>query len=198
MEQGKVEQWERRALDIVEHHWKWFVVLAWLAICVFFIWQRWSQIRFFDLPDTDDNMRMMQVRGLLHGQGWFDLRQYRLDPPFGANIHWSRLVDLPIAGLILLLRPLIGGANAEQVAAALAPMLPMGLAILAIALIARRIIAPKALLIGLLFLACAHATIGMWVPMRIDHHGWQLAFLALTMLGLTDPDTRRGGVVVGL
>ena len=67
------------------------------------------------LSDTDDNMRMMQVRALLHGQGWFDLRQYRLDPPFGANIHWSRLVDLPIAGLILLLRPLIGGANAEQV-----------------------------------------------------------------------------------
>ena len=59
-------------------------------------------------------MRMMQVRGLLHGQGWFDLRQYRLNPPFGANIHWSRLVDLPIAGLILALRPLLGGAGAER------------------------------------------------------------------------------------
>src|SRR4029453_8060593 len=83
-------------------------------------------------------------------------------------------------------------------AAALAPMLPMGVAILAIALIARRLVAPKALLVGLVFLACAHTTRGMWMPMRVDHHGWQLAFLALTMVGLTDADRRRGGVIVGL
>jgi hypothetical protein len=175
-----------------------WVPVTWIGAMLLLLWQHWVLVRAFVLSDTDDNMRMMQVRALLHGQGWFDLRQYRMDPPFGANIHWSRLVDLPIAGLILLLRPLVGGANAEQVAAALAPMLPMGLAILAIALIARRLIAPKALLIGLLFLACAHATIGMWVPMRIDHHGWQLAFLALTMLGVTDPDKRRGAVLAGL
>jgi hypothetical protein len=48
--------------------------------------------------DTDDNLRMMQVRDLMRGQDWYDLRQYRLNPPFGADIHWSRLVDLPIAG----------------------------------------------------------------------------------------------------
>jgi hypothetical protein len=33
---------------------------------------------------------MMQVRALIKGQDWFDLRQYRLNPPFGADIHWSR------------------------------------------------------------------------------------------------------------
>jgi hypothetical protein len=174
------------------------VPIAWIGAMSYFLWQRWALIRSFVLSDTDDNMRMMQVRGLLHGQGWFDLRQYRLDPPFGADIHWSRLVDLPIAGLILVLRPLVGGVTAEQAAAAIAPMLPMGVAILAMALIARRVLAPKAMLLGLLFLACAHATLGMWMPMRIDHHGWQLAFLALTMLGLTDPVKRRGALIVGL
>jgi len=75
-------------------------------------------IQIFALGDTDDNMRMMQVRGLLHGQGWFDLQQHRLA---GSNIHWSRLVDLPIAGLILLLRPLVGGAAAERWAVGIAP-----------------------------------------------------------------------------
>src|SRR5438046_9355500 len=158
MEQRKDEQLEARAFALFERHWKWVVLLVWLSFVIGHIFSEWNNIRFFNLSDTDDNMRMMQVRALLHGQGWFDLRNYRLNPPFGANIHWSRLVDLPIAGLILALRPLIGGANAEQVAAALAPMLPMGLAILAIALIARRLIAPKAVLVGLLFLACAHAT----------------------------------------
>jgi hypothetical protein len=36
------------------------------------------------------------------------------------------------------------------------------------------------------------------MPLRIDHHGWQLAFLALTVAGTVDPDRRRGGVVTGL
>src|SRR3546814_9878226 len=42
-----------------------------------------------------------------------DLRQYRLNPPGGFDIHWSRLVDLPIAGLILLFKP-FGLARSEE------------------------------------------------------------------------------------
>jgi len=198
MEQGKAEEWERRALDIVEHHWKWFVVLAWLAICAFFIWQRWSQIRFFDLPDTDDNMRMMQVRGLLHGQGWFDLRQYRMNPPFGANIHWSRLVDLPIAGLILALRPFLGGAAAERWAVAIAPLLPYLPLLIGLALTARRLIHPLAYPLAIVAVYFAGSTNGMFMPERIDHHGWQLAFLALSMAGIADPKRVRGGLTLGI
>ena len=177
---------------------KLWVPIAWIGAMLYFLFDRWGLIRAFALSDTDDNMRIMQVRGLLSGQGWFDLRQYRLDPPLGADIHWSRLVDLPIAGIRLLLQPILGGPGAEQAAAALAPMLPMGVAILAVALIAQRMIAPKALLLGLLLLACAHTARAMWMPMRIDHHGWQLALLALTMVGLTDPNKRRGGAIAGL
>ncbi|MBA3578225.1 MAG: AcrB/AcrD/AcrF family protein, partial [Sphingomonas sp.] len=98
-----------RILESLERHWKPITVLAWLLFCVWFVYTRWSSIHTFALGDTDDNMRMMQVRALLQGQDWFDLRQYRLNPPFGANMHWGRLVDLPIAGLILLFRPLVGG-----------------------------------------------------------------------------------------
>ena len=31
MDQGKVEEWERRAVDMVERHWKWFVVAAFVC-----------------------------------------------------------------------------------------------------------------------------------------------------------------------
>lgn len=175
-----------------------WVPIAWIGAMIFFAYSRWNLIRAFALSDTDDNMRIMQVRGLLAGQDWYDLRQYRLDPPFGADVHWSRLVDLPIAGIKLLLAPILGGRYAEQAAVAIAPMLPMGVAILAMALIARRLIDPKALLMGLLFLACAQGTRSMWMPLRIDHHGWQLALLALMLVGLTDQKRRRGGVIVGL
>ena len=140
MEERKKRDWEAEIATLIERHWRWLVLFTWLAFCAWAIATKWSDIRWFNLGDTDDNMRMMQVRGLLHGQGWFDLRQSRMNPPFGANIHWSRLVDLPIAGLILALRPLIGGPAAERWAVGIAPMLPYLLLMMSLALMARRLI----------------------------------------------------------
>ena len=59
--------------------------------------------------DTDDAMRLVEAHDFLGGQNWFDLVQHRLNTPFGAEMHWSRLVDLPEALLLALLRPLFGG-----------------------------------------------------------------------------------------
>lgn len=189
---------EERGMALLDRHWKLFVVLAWLAFCTMFVFQKWADIRGFGLGDTDDNMRIMQVRGLLHGQGWFDLRDYRMNPPYGANIHWSRLVDLPIAGLILGLRPLLGGAAAERWAVAIAPMLPYLLLLFSVALTARRLIHPCAYPLAFLAMIYAGSTNGMFQPERIDHHGWQLALLALSMAGLADPRKVRGGIVLGV
>ena len=41
-------------------------------------------------------MRLVEVRDLIAGQGWFDLTQHRLDPP-GVSMHWSRVIDAPLA-----------------------------------------------------------------------------------------------------
>ncbi|MFL6721868.1 MAG: AcrB/AcrD/AcrF family protein [Sphingomonas sp.] len=198
MAERKDEEWERRALALVEREWKWIVLLVWLGFCAWFIFDRWHEIRWFGLPDTDDNMRIMQVRALLHGQGWYDLRQYRLNPPFGANIHWSRIVDLPIAGLILGLRPLLGGPGAERWAVAIAPLLPYLLLLFSLALSARRLIAPAAYPLAFLALFFAGSTNGMFMPERIDHHGWQLALLALSISAIADPKRLRGGLTLGL
>ena len=84
MAQGKEEEWERRALELIGRRWKEIVFLVWLGLSAWFIWQKWGQIRWFGLGDTDDNMRIMQVRAWLHGQGWYDLRNYRMNPPIGA------------------------------------------------------------------------------------------------------------------
>ena len=187
-----------RLTAFVDRHWRVLVLLFWIGAAAWLLWERRGGIRWFSLGDTDDNMRMMQVRALLEGQGWYDLRQYRLNPPEGANIHWSRLVDLPIAGIKLLLSPLLGGAQAERVAVAAAPLLPMGVTMAAIAVVARRLIAPAAFAIALGLLLCAPSLRGMFVPLRIDHHGWQLAMVALLVVGLTDPKRARGGAVLGL
>jgi len=182
-------------LDRFDAHWRWAVLLFWLVIAASMVVARYDLIRVFALGDTDDNMRMMQVRGLLSGQGWYDLQQHRL---VGSDIHWSRLVDLPIAGLKLLFTPLFGGRVAEQIAVTVAPLLPMLAAMAAVAVIARRLVGKLAFAIAIALLACAGSAKGMWNPLRIDHHGWQLAMLAWAAAGLTDPRRARGGAVVGV
>ncbi len=180
-----------------DKHWRWLTLIFWLAVAGYMLFDRWDAVRMFALGDTDDNMRMMQVRGLLEGAPWYDLRQYRLNPPGGADIHWSRLVDLPIAAIKLLLTPFFGGATAEQAAVAVAPMLPLGVAMAAIAVTARRLIAPPAFAIAIALLVCGGSVRGMWTPLRIDHHGWQLAMLAIGVMALADPKRARGGALLG-
>ncbi len=198
MWEAKAQDLEARVLQWLERHWKLAALLVWAGLCAWFVYQRWGAIRWFGLGDTDDNMRIMQVRALLHGQGWFDLRQYRLNAPFGADIHWSRLVDLPIAGLILLLKPVIGGAPAERWAVAIAPLLPYLLLLLSLALTVRRLVASRAYIIAFFAIFFAGSTNGMFMPERIDHHGWQLAFLALAMAAIADPKRLRGGITLGV
>src|SRR3954453_7494515 len=198
MRERKKRDWEAEIAEGLDRHWRWIVVLVWVGFCAWFIYNKWTDIRFFALGDTDDNMRMMQVRGLLNGQGWFDLRQHRMNPPFGANIHWSRLVDLPIAGLILGLRPILGGPAAEPWAVAIAPLLPYLLLLFSIALTARRLLGPAAYPLAFVTLFFAASTNGMFEPERIDHHGWQLALLALSVASIADRDRVRGGLLLGI
>ena len=155
------------------------------------------------LGDTDDNMRLMQVRALLDGQRWYDLRNYRLDPAERVRHPLEpRLVDLPIAGLILVFRLFTTEFNwAERLACGIAPLLPLSVAMIGdrgdrASAGQRRIAWPLALV----FLLGAAGTIllTMFMPERIDHHGWQLAMLSLTVAGLCDANGRRGGAMVGL
>ena len=178
--------------------WRWGWLAAWIMFIVWMVIWKWSAIHWFALGDTDDNMRMMQVRALLDGQGWYDLRQYRLNPPEGFNIHWSRFVDLPIAGIILLTRPFVGTGIAEKIAITAAPLLALGVGLYGMMLTARRLIDEDSWPVAAAILACAQVTLVMFAPLRIDHHGWQLAFLTLMIAGSADRDRFRGGITTGL
>lgn len=195
----KLQQWGSRAAAFYDARWKLLVVLIWLGFSAWSLFDRRNAIHWFALGDTDDNLRMAQVRAWMNGQGWYDLVQHRFDPVHGgANIHWSRIVDLPIAGLITLFKPFVGTFEAEKLAAATAPLIPLLLMMFAIALIARRLVTPRAWGLALVALMFAPQTLGMFAPLRIDHHGWQLALLMLGISGLADPKRIRGGVITGL
>jgi hypothetical protein len=190
MQASEAEPWLAR-------RWRLVLFLVWLCACAAMLAYRWKAIQWFGLGDTDDNLRLMQVRAWLDGQGWFDLRQYRLNPPYGADIHWSRLVDLPIAALIVAMKPLFGTAIAERIAVSLAPMLPLGLALTGLALAARRLVAPAAFILAAGIFVTFITAMTMFMPLRTDHHGWQLAMLTLLLAGLADGKQERGGATVG-
>ena len=182
----------------LDRRWIALILLCWAAYAAWQLWQNWNAVRWLSLGDTDDNMRLMQVRAWLGGQGWYDLRQYRMDPPRGFDIHWSRIVDLPIVGLILFFRLFTSPSWAERLACGVAPLLPLSVTMLGVGATVRRLVAPFAWPLAVVILLAAVAPMAMFAPERIDHHGWQLAMLSLTVAGLTDPRAVRGGVMVGL
>jgi hypothetical protein len=137
----------------------------------------------FDAMSTDDAMRLVEVRDWIGGQGWFDLFQYRLDPP-GTSMHWSRVVDMPLAALILLLRPLIGTHGAEAVTLFLWPLLLFAAALGLVAAIARQVsgrVTHSPITAVVLAVLSAPALIH-FRPGAIDHHNAQIVLLLALVL----------------
>ncbi|ANM15265.1 oligosaccharyl transferase-like protein [Rhizobium sp. N541] len=142
-------------------------------------------------PDNDDGMRLVEVRDFLAGQGWFDLMQYRLGLGGGTLMHWSRLIDLPIASLIWFFGLFAPRETAEALALAVWPVSLVLPAMLAMAVAGRRIggIAGMHICLGMTGLAIY--TGNRFAPGAIDHHNAQLALVATMVAMLLDPK-RRG------
>jgi hypothetical protein len=77
-------------------------------------------------------------------------------------------------------------------------MLPYLLLLFSLALTARRLLGPAAYPFVFFAIAFAGSTNGMFTPERIDHHGWQLALLALSIAAVADTNRVRGGIVLGI
>jgi len=148
--------------------------------------------------DPDDTMRLVQVRDLLAGQGWLDLHQYRIDPPHSPLMHWSRLVDAPIAASILLLSPIVGRAHAETVTSVVIPLLTLAAIVFPVAWMAFRLFGRRVALLASVLWVTVSLTMVQVRPMRIDHHGWQIAAVVLAAAALLSASRVRGAWTAGL
>ena len=156
--------------------------VLWLAAAVAIAWPSING-GVFDAMAADDAMRLVQVRDLIGGQGWFDLFQHRLDPP-GASMHWSRVVDLPLAALILLLRPLLGMHGAEAVTLFLYPLLLLAAALALVAGIARHMSGntANAPITAVVLAVLSAPALIHFRPGAIDHHNAQIVLLLAVVL----------------
>lgn len=147
----------------------------------------------FDAMSTDDAMRLVEVRDLMAGQPWFDLTQYRLDPPRGSPMHWSRLIDAPLAAMILLLRPPLGATGAEQVALVLWPTLLLAALLITVAKTAVRMAggvrASEVQLAAMIVAALAAPALIHFRAGAIDHHNAQIVLLLCFLFFAADIET---------
>lgn len=175
----------------------WLVGALWLeCVIVWLVWH-WGSFATLDFRDPDDAMRLVQVRDFLAGQSWFDVSQHRVSPPEGGPMHWSRLLDLPIAGIIVVLRPIAGQAIAEIVACVTVPVVTLGILCLGLFGSLRNFLGTHSALLTVALLVTSFPVLVQFAPLRIDHHGWQAAMAAFAMGGVIAPDPRRGGWIAG-
>ncbi len=156
----------------------WAVILLGFLFSAALSWPRavliWQDNTFFD---TDDAMRLVQVRAWLDGQGWFDLVAHRLDPPAGLLMHWSRIVDVPVAALIRFFELFTGIDASERLARIAFPLL-MQLALVAVAVALGQVLAGRrALIASMILVVLTGFNYEQFPPGRIDHHAPQIVLL---------------------
>ncbi len=152
----------------------------------------WSSLAV-TLGDTDDATRLVLVRSLLHGQGWWSQHVMRFQPPVGVYMHWSRLLDGAIAAVDWLLSLCLPAPLAETVTRFIWPLILIFPGALAVLMIARRL-GRDSLDRDLMGGAAVFAAVVVMMfdmplytaqfhPGRIDHHNVQMVLCLLSLAG---------------
>ncbi len=135
--------------------------------------------------DNDSLLRLVEVRDLIAGQGWFDLHQYRMGVGGGLQMHWSRLVDAPIAAIVLAVAAVTGSqAVGETVALIAWPFALYALAVYLLLRIGRLVGGEEAMFPLLVIGATTLFYTGIFAPGALDHHNVQLVLMLAMVLFL--------------
>lgn len=141
------------------------------------------------LPDTDDAMRLVQLRDWLAGQGWFDLRQSRIALPYES--HWSRLIDAGLAVLLLPLGAVFDAPQAERLMRTIWPLIWVVPTLAGMTAVAWRLGGRDAARIALLLAVAGVPAYQQFTPGRIDHHNVQIALTMLVLAATIWADRMR-------
>lgn len=178
----------------------WWICLGAIALILLNAVRTWPEVgNLIFLTDNDDLMRLVQVRDWLGGQDWFDTRQYRVLPPEGISMHWSRYVDAGIASVLIPLSGLVPMPEAELLTLVIWPTLLACLMVLVIGLGTNRLFGPLAALGALVVFLTWGKLRGEFTPPRIDHHNVQmLCATAALFLAVLPGRERLFGALAGI
>ncbi len=155
--------------------------------------------------DTDDALRLVQVRDFLLNGQWYDTRLQAIGAPEPLNSHWSRLIDLPVAWLISLFALFVGYLQAEVLAQIVWPLLLLFVLAQVMVHEAERRAGLYAGITVLALLLLTPYAVFQFLPGRIDHHNAQIlcavAGLLLLQRAITEPRAgwwAGGAMAIGL
>jgi hypothetical protein len=172
-------------------------LIAFTAICARGLILQASAITS-DLNDSDDALRLMQVRELLAGASWFEVTTMALGGKGGLVSHWSRLIDLPLAALLSLLKLVLPVARAEFVLRALWPLVVLAPLMLLMARAMETARGQAAAYAALGLLALSPTALYQFDPGRIDHHNIMIAAtISSTLLMWANPGHGRSWLIAG-
>lgn len=173
------------------------VLTIWVLAAAVLLWFSRAGVVQQEFADPDDAMRLLQVRDWLAGQSWWDVSQHRLGGGAFA-MHWSRLVDLPLAAGFMLLTPVVGAPWAERATMAVVPLLALLVIMGVAATVTRRMLGAAAARAAVPLAPLTVPILMQASPMRIDHHHWQIALALGGVTALLSGPGRRAGVLAGL
>jgi hypothetical protein len=172
----------------------------WAAVSAGLLAMDWSRLALTlggSYGDTDSAMRLVEVRRFLAGESWFQPFESRLAPPEGYVTHWSRFVDAPIAGLVVVFRWFVSPELAERMARAVWPLMTLLPAFAGAAAIAARIAGRDAALMAIQMGAMSMVGLSIFRPGMIDHHNLQVALMLLAVAGFLWSDRWLSAGVLG-
>jgi hypothetical protein len=164
---------------------------AWLPCAVFtyfvlsFALHPFSPFFTHHLADPDDYMRLDEVIAWLNGQSWHDLSVPRLSPGTHTVVHWSRLIDLPIAALALPFIPSLGVSQAVLAASFIVPLMWLALLLALLPVMAKYFVGKDNANLTCVMALFAPMLLFNYTPGRADHHGIQTLIAGFGLLALT-------------
>ncbi len=179
------------------HNALWLVGALWLECTIVWLVWHWGSFAHLEFRDPDDALRLVQVHNFLAGQSRFDVSLHDVNPPLGGPMHWSRLLDLPIAGIILLMRPLVGERLADIIACVTVPPLTLLTMCVSVYAAVRNFLGAHRAVLVVALLVTSFPILTQMAPLRIDHHAWQVVASVGVLGGMLARDPRTGGWIAG-
>ena len=136
----------------------------------------------------DDQVRMTQVLNWVNGADWYDRTIMRANPPEGFTTIWSRIVDIPIAAVIVVAQQFVSQKTASLVAATILPLAEILILFAAATYFVRPLVGKNKARLIVLFLVFSslinnkYFSLSGFLVGQASHRPWY-AILDLTLFG---------------
>jgi hypothetical protein len=159
--------------------------LVWLyAVLSLFTYSHGTGVLTGHLIGFDDKVRMTQVLNWVNGAGWYDRVITRANPP-GFETIWTRIVDIPIAAVVMLGQIFVDQKTAALIASVVVPSLELAVLFLAARYFARPLVGRNNARLIVLFMMFTSVlnqkryTLSGFHPGEAGHHSWYIILNAM-------------------